>query len=260
MTTRLNVNIDHVATVRQARRAPEPSTVAAAMICEQAGADGITVHLRGDRRHIQDQDLTILRHSISTYLNLEMAATEEMLRIALDARPDAVSLVAENPNEITTEGGLNVVENIAIVRAAVSKLRQADILTSLFIDPDPRQIEAAHDIGAQQVELCTAAYAEATLGARSIHGEGASAAAKELRRLRDGAELAAQYGLHVAAGHGLTYRNVGAVATITEITEFNIGHNIISRSIFVGLERAVREMKEVIAGGGQRNNARPESF
>ncbi len=260
MTARLNVNIDHVATVRQARRAPEPSTVAAAMICEQAGADGITVHLRGDRRHIQDQDLPILRRSVSTYLNLEMAATEEMLKIAIDARPDAVSLVAENPNEITTEGGLNVVANIAIVRAAVSKLRQADILTSLFIDPDPRQIEAAHDIGAQQVELCTAAYAEATLGSRSIHGEGASAAAKELRRLRDGAGLAAQYGLHVAAGHGLTYRNVGAVATITEITEFNIGHNIIARSIFVGLERAVREMKEAIAGGGQRNGGRPESL
>lgn len=256
MTARLNVNIDHVATVRQARRAPEPSIVAAAMICEQAGADGVTVHLRGDRRHIQDQDLTILRNSITTYLNMEMAATEEMLKVALEAKPDAVSLVAEKPEEITTEGGLNVVANIAIVRAAVNKLRQAGILTSLFIDPDARQIEAAHEIGAQQVELCTAVYAEATLGARGIHGEGASAAAKELRRLREGAELAAQYGLHVAAGHGLTYRNVAAVAAIPEITEFNIGHNIIARSIFVGLERAVREMKEAIGGGSQRNGAR----
>ena len=135
------------------------------------------------------------------------------------------------------------------MRAAVSELRQAGILASLFIDPDPRQIEAAHEVGAQQVELCTAVYAEATLGARGIHGEGARSAAKELRRLRDGAELAAQYGLRVAAGHGLTYRNVGAVAAIPEITEFNIGHNIISRSILVGLERAVREMREVIAGG-----------
>lgn len=256
MTARLNVNIDHVATVRQARRAPEPSIVAAAMICEQAGDDGVTVHLRGDRRHIQDQDLTILRNSITTYLNMEMAATEEMLKVALEAKPDAVSLVAEKPEEITTEGGLNVVANIAIVRAAVNKLRQAGILTSLFIDPDARQIEAAHEIGAQQVELCTAVYAEATLGARGIHGEGASAAAKELRRLREGAELAAQYGLHVAAGHGLTYRNVAAVAAIPEITEFNIGHNIIARSIFVGLERAVREMKEAIGGGSQRNGAR----
>lgn len=260
MTARLNVNIDHVATVRQARRAPEPSLVAAAMISEQAGADGITVHLRGDRRHIQDADVPILRSAITTYLNLEMAATEEMLKVALGARPDAVSLVAENPNEITTEGGLNVVANIAIVRAAVSKLRQGEILASLFIDPDPKQIEAAHDIGAQQVELCTAAYAEATLGSRATHGEGASNAAKELRRLRNGAELAAQYGLHVAAGHGLTYRNVGAVAAIPEITEFNIGHNIIARSIFVGLERAVREMKEAIAGGSLRNGARQDAF
>ena len=252
MSARLNVNIDHVATVRQARRAPEPSLVAAAMVCEQAGADGITVHLRGDRRHIQDLDLTILRSSVTTYLNMEMAATEEMLKVALEARPDAVSLVAENPNEITTEGGLNVVGNMAIVRAAVGRLRQAEFLACLFIDPDERQIKAAHEIGAQQVELCTAVYAEATLGGRGIHGEGAGLAAKELRRLRQAAELAAQYGLLVAAGHGLTYRNVGAVAAIPEISEFNIGHNIVSRSIFVGLERAVREMKEAIAGGSQR--------
>ena len=140
MTARLNVNIDHVATVRQARRAPEPSVVTAAMICEQAGADGITVHLRGDRRHIQDSDLKALRGSITTYLNLEMAATEEMLKMALDIRPDAVTLVAENPNEITTEGGLDVKANISIVRAAVSRLRQAGILASLFVDPDQQQI------------------------------------------------------------------------------------------------------------------------
>jgi pyridoxine 5-phosphate synthase len=249
MPARLNINIDHVATVRQARRAPEPSVIAAAMACELAGADGITVHLRGDRRHIQDLDVKILRSSVTTYLNLEMAATEEMLQIALDAKPDAVSLVAETPNEITTEGGLDVVANISIVRAAVAKLRLAQILTSLFIDPDPRQIEAAHEVGAQQIELCTAAYAEATLGARGIHGEGAAHAAQELRRLREGAELATQYGLNVAAGHGLTYRNVVAVAGIKKITEFNIGHNIVSRAIFVGLDTAVREMKEAIASG-----------
>lgn len=249
MTARLNVNIDHVATVRQARRAPEPSVAAAAMLCEQAGADGITIHIRGDRRHIQDADVRILRETVTTYLNLEMAATEEMLAIALETRPDAVSLVAENPNEITTEGGLDVVANIAIVRAAVSRLRQAGILASLFIDPDPKQIQAAHEVNAQQIELCTAAYAEATLGARGIHGEGALHVGQELRRLRDGAALGQQYGLLIAAGHGLTYRNVGAVAAISEVMEFNIGHNIVARSIFVGLERAVVEMKEAIRAG-----------
>ena len=246
MTARLNVNIDHVATVRQARRAPEPSVIAAAMACEQAGADGITVHLRGDRRHIQDNDLRLLRDSVSTYLNMEMAATEEMLKVALDNKPDAVTLVAERPDEITTEGGLDVRANVAIVRAAVAKLRQGEILTSVFIDPDPDQITAAHELGAQQIELCTASYAEATLGARGIHGEGAARVAQELRRLREGATLARQYGLHVAAGHGLTYRNVGAVAAIAEITEFNIGHNIVARSVFVGLETAVAEMLAAI--------------
>jgi pyridoxine 5-phosphate synthase len=249
MTVRLNVNIDHVATVRQARRAPEPSVVAAAMICEQAGADGITIHLRSDRRHIQDADLTVLRQAVTSYLNVEMAPTEEMVKIAIETRPDAVSLVPENPNEITTEGGLNVRPNIAIVRAAVNRLREAGIMTSLFVDPDSHQIEAAREVNAQQVELCTAAYAEATLGARGIHGEGAVRANQELRRLGEGAALAAQYGLHVAAGHGLTLRNVGAVAQISEIEEFNIGHSIISQAVFVGLERAVREMREAIRAG-----------
>ena len=247
MTARLNVNIDHVATVRQARRTIEPSVVAAAMVCEQAGADGITVHIRGDRRHIQDADLFVLRQAVTTYLNVEMAATEEMLKIVIDVKPDAVSLVPENPREITTEGGLNVRTNIAIVRAAVSKLRECGILTSLFIDPDPGQIEAAREVNAQQVELCTAAYAEATLGALGIHGEGAARANHELRRLGEGAALAAQYGLHVAAGHGLTIRNVGAVARISEIAEFNIGHHIVSRAIFVGLDQAVREIRDAIA-------------
>lgn len=246
MTTRLNVNIDHVATVRQARRAPEPSVIAAAMICEQAGADGITVHLRGDRRHIQDHDIRLLRETVTTYLNLEMAATEEMLDVARQAEPDAVTLVAERAEEITTEGGLDVKSNAATVRSAVDTLRESGILASLFIDPDPEQIAAAHEVGAQQVELCTAAYAEAMLGARGIHGEGAVRANQELRRLREGAELAAQYGLLVAAGHGLTYRNVGAVAGIDQIIEFNIGHNIIARAVFVGLETAVKEMREAI--------------
>ena len=151
MNARLNVNIDHVATVRQARRAPEPSVVAAAMICEQAGADGITVHLRGDRRHIQDADIRLLREAVRTYLNVEMAATEEMVKIAVETKPDAISLVPETAGEITTEGGLDVRSNISIVRAAVSRLRGAGIMTSLFIDPDPQQIEAAREVNAQQV-------------------------------------------------------------------------------------------------------------
>ena len=243
MTARLNVNIDHVATVRQARRAPEPSLAAAALICEDAGADGITIHLRGDRRHIQDEDVYTLRRVVSTYLNLEMAATEEMIQIAVDARPDAISLVPETAGEITTGGGLDTVANFDTVRSAVDRLREGGLFVSLFIDPDPRQIEAAHRAGAQQVELCTAAYAESTLGARAVHSEGRARAAAELQRLREAAALAAQYGLHVAAGHGLTYRNVTEVAAIHEITEFNIGHNVVSRAVLHGLADAVREMR-----------------
>jgi len=212
------------------------------------------VHLRGDRRHIQDLDIHLLRQCVTTHLNLEMAATEGMLKVALVEKPDAVTLVAENPNELTTEGGLDVRANLSIVRATVSKLRQGGILASLFVDPDVQQVEAAHEAKAQQVELCTSAYAEATLSGRALHGEGALRAGQELRRLREAATLAAQYGLLVAAGHGLTYRNVGAVALVSEITEFNIGHNIISRAIFVGLEQAVSEMRQAIA------SSKPESL
>jgi pyridoxine 5-phosphate synthase len=244
MAARLNVNIDHVATVRQARRAPEPSVVEAALMCEKAGADGITIHLRGDRRHIQDYDLYELRKVVTTYLNVEMAATEEMLKIAIDARPNAVTLVAENPNEITTEGGLDIYTNLDQVRDTVNGLKENGIMVSIFIDPDARQIEASKESGAEQVELCTAAYAEATL---HLGKDGAKdSAAIELKRLETAASLAARYGLQVAAGHGLTYRNVGAVARIEEIIEFNIGHNIISRAVMVGLDQAVREMLEAI--------------
>ncbi len=246
MTAKLNVNIDHVATVREARKTIEPSIVAAAIISEQAGADGITVHLRGDRRHIQDKDISLLREAVTTYLNVEMAATEEMLKIAIATKPDAVSLVPESANEITTEGGLDVAGNFETVRKAVEHLRNAGIFASIFLDPDEKQIEAAHNAGAQQVELCTAEYAELTLSSRASYGEGAARAAKEIRRIDNAATLAAQYGLVVAAGHGLTYRNVGALAAISEITEFNIGHNIISRSIFVGLNQAVKEMIKAI--------------
>jgi pyridoxine 5-phosphate synthase len=176
-----------------------------------------------------------------------------MLEIALNARPDAITLVAENPNEITTEGGLDTHANLDAVRRSVDRLREGGIMASVFIDPEAQQIEAAREAGAQQVELCTAAYAEATLGANAAHAEGQERAAEELRRLREAATLAVQNGLRVAAGHGLTYRNIGAVASIEEITEFNIGHNIVSHAIFVGLDTAVREMRERIREGSRRH-------
>jgi len=246
MTARLNVNIDHVATIREARKTIEPSIITAAVICEQAGANGITVHLRGDRRHIQDRDIELLRDVVTTYLNVEMAATDEMTGIAIRTKPDAVSLVPENPNEITTEGGLDIIGNFENVKKAVEKLKAAEIFVSIFIDPDVEKISAAHSVGAQQVELCTAEYAELTLSSRAAHGEGAQKAASEVSRIAQAAGHAKSLGLQVAAGHGLTYRNVSALAAIPEITEFNIGHNIISRSVFVGLNQAVREMIEAI--------------
>lgn len=242
MTAKLNVNIDHVATIREARKTIEPSIITAAVICEQAGANGITVHLRQDRRHIQDRDIELLREVVTTYLNVEMAATEEMTAIALRTTPDAVSLVPESPNEITTEGGLDVVANFENVKAAVEKLRSAGIFVSIFIDPDVTQIDAAQRAGAQQVELCTAEYAELTLSARAAHGDGQKRAADETDRVRNAAAHAKTIGLIVAAGHGLTYRNIGSLAAIPEITEFNIGHSIVSRAVFVGLDQAVREM------------------
>jgi pyridoxine 5-phosphate synthase len=246
MTAKLNVNIDHVATVREARKTIEPSIIAAAVICEKAGAHGITVHIRQDRRHIQDRDIRLLREAITTYLNVEMTTSPEMLSIAVATLPDAISLVPENRSEITTEGGLDVENNFENVRAAVDKLRESDIFTSIFIDPDLKQIEAAHRAGAQQIEICTAEYAEMTLGAKSAHGEGLERATAELERIKRAAQHAQELGLVVAAGHGLTYRNIAALARMSEISEFNIGHNIVSRSLFVGLEQAVREMIEAI--------------
>ncbi len=242
MTAKLNVNIDHVATIREARKTIEPSIITAAVICEQSGADGITVHLRGDRRHIQDRDIELLRDVVTTYLNVEMAATDEMVGIAIQTKPDAVSLVPESPNEVTTEGGLDCIANYENVSWAIGNLKAAGIFVSIFIDPDMNQIDAAHKAGAQQVELCTAEYAEFTLSSRAAHGEGAQKAAAEVTRVRKAAVHARELGLIVAAGHGLTYRNVGALAAIPEISEFNIGHNIISRSVFVGLNQAVKEM------------------
>jgi len=242
MPARLNVNIDHVATVREARKTIEPSVVAAAVICEQAGADGITVHIRGDRRHIQDRDIELLKQTVSTYLNVEMAATDEMVGIATRIKPDAVSLVPESPNEVTTEGGLDVVGNFETVKDAVENLKQAGVFVSIFIDPDAEQIDAAKRAGAQQIELCTAEYAELTLSSRASHGEGQQKAAAEVERIHKMAVHAKSIGLIVAAGHGLTLQNIRPLSDIPEITEFNIGHHIISRAIFIGLDQSVREM------------------
>ena len=247
MTARLNVNIDHVATIREARKTIEPSVLEAARICEQAGAHGITVHLRGDRRHIQDRDIEELRAAVTTYLNVEMAATDEMVAIATRVKPDAVSLVPEGPNEITTEGGLDVIGNFDTVKAAAERLKAAGIFVSIFIDPDKDQIDAAKRAGAEQVELCTAEYAELTLGERADDSGWQTKAAAAIERIRAASLHAKSIGLTVAAGHGLTIRNVIPLAEMPEIEEFNIGHHIISRSVFIGLENAVKDMLTAIS-------------
>jgi pyridoxine 5-phosphate synthase len=229
----LGVNIDHVATLRQARRGRYPDPVHAALAAEVAGADSITLHLREDRRHIQEADVRALRGLLQTRMNLEMAVTDELLAIAAELRPADCCLVPERRQEITTEGGLDVCAQPARIRDAAERLRQAGVRVALFIDPDPRQIEAAAQAGAPVVELHTGAYAEAS-GAR---------AATELERLRAGAKLAAGLGLEVHAGHGLNYHNVQPVAAVREIVELNIGHALIAHAVFVGLPSAVREMK-----------------
>jgi len=244
--SRLNVNIDHIATIRQARRTNEPNPASAAVICELAGADGITTHLRSDRRHIQDYDLLALKQVVVTHLNVEMAATDEMVEIATRIKPDVVTLVPERPQEITTEGGLNVTTNQSAVKNAIVKLQKAGIFVSLFIDPDLEQIKASAKLGAFQVELCTARYALLNEHPGDMTVRRTKEIAIEVERLRKAARAAARLNLGVAAGHGLTYRNVAPIARIAEIEEFNIGHNIIARAALVGLEKAVREMIEAI--------------
>ncbi|NJN31688.1 MAG: pyridoxine 5'-phosphate synthase [Synechococcales cyanobacterium RM1_1_8] len=234
----LGVNIDHVATIRQARRTVEPDPVTAAALAELAGADGITVHLREDRRHMQDRDVRILRETVRTHLNLEMAATEEMVAIALEIQPDYVTLVPERREEVTTEGGLDIAGQQARLDKVVDQLQSAGIPVSLFIDPDPAQIKASAATGAQFVELHTGKYVAVT-------GE---AQAQELALLHRGCEQAIALGLRVNAGHGLTYWNTYPIAQLPGMEELNIGHSIISRAVLVGLERAVREMKQVIRG------------
>ena len=241
--TKLGVNIDHIATLRQARKALEPDPVAAAILAELAGADGITVHLRQDRRHIQDEDVRRLRDTVTTRLNLEMAATEEMVRIGAGLRPDQATLVPERKNEITTEGGLNVAGNPAPVAAAIRELTGAGIQVSLFVDPDMEQIDAAAELGAVMVELNTRAYSEAAPKSPDLAGQALDIELSRIIRATDGA---ASRGIKVLAGHGLTYRNVRLISDIPEIEELNIGHNIIARASLVGLQRAVREMLEAM--------------
>lgn len=235
----LGVNIDHIATIRQARRTVEPDPVAAAVLAELAGADGITVHLREDRRHIQDRDVRLLRQTVRTHLNLEMAATDEMVAIALDIKPDYVTLVPERREEVTTEGGLEIAGQLDRMQQVVSQLQGAGIPVSLFIDADAAQIDASAAVNAQFIELHTGRYAEAT---------DESSRAKELAILAEGCQRAIAAGLRVNAGHGLTYWNVYPVACLEGMEELNIGHTIISRAALVGLERAVREMKQAMRG------------
>ena len=237
----LGVNIDHIATIRQARRTVEPDPVAAAVLAELAGADGITVHLREDRRHIQDRDVRILRQTVRTHLNLEMAATDEMVAIALDIKPDYVTLVPEKREEVTTEGGLDILGQVTRIGDIVDKLQNAGIPVSLFIDADPSQIEASVKVQAKFIELHTGQYAEA---------KDETTRNQELAVLAQGCEQAIKAGLRVNAGHGLTYWNVYPVACFPGMEELNIGHTIISRAALVGIERAVREMKQAIVGNG----------
>jgi pyridoxine 5-phosphate synthase len=241
--TKLGVNIDHIATIREARKTNEPDPVAAAAIAELAGADGITVHLRADRRHIQDRDVELLRETVKTRLNVEMAATEEMVQIALEIKPDTVTLVPEFPGEITTQGGLDCVRNFEQIRSAVQKLEAGGVAVSLFIDPEDLQIEAAQKLELGIIEINTARYSEATL---YLTLKTEPEAERALEELRVAAEMAESMGLRVHAGHGLTYRNVKPVSAIPQMEEFNIGHNIIARSVLVGLDRAVREMIELL--------------
>jgi pyridoxine 5-phosphate synthase len=229
---RLGLNIDHIATIREARRAREPEPVAAAMIAELAGAEGITVHLRSDRRHIKDRDVELLRQVVQSKLNVEMAATREMVDIACRVKPDQVTLVPERPEEVTTTGGLDVAANLSAIRHTVERCRPAGIRVSIFVDAAAAQVEASKQAGADAIEINTGPYAEAPGGDRP----------QQLARIRESADLAARLGLEVLAGHGLNYFNVQPITGVPHIVELNIGHSIVARAALVGLDRAVREM------------------
>lgn len=237
MGQRLGVNVDHVATLRQARRTMYPDPVTAAALAELAGAGQITIHLREDRRHIQERDLRILRETVQTLLNLEMAATQEMVKIAYEHKPDVVTLVPERREELTTEGGLDVAGQRESLAKIIKNLKDGEITVSLFIDPDLDQVRAAHKVNADRIELHTGRYCEA---------RNERERARELGRIVDAAKAAARLGMSVAAGHGLNYDNVLPIARIEEIDELNIGHSIVGRAVLVGFERAVREMLELM--------------
>jgi len=230
---RLGVNIDHIATIREARKTDEPDPVAAAVICELAGAQGITVHLRGDRRHIQDRDVELLRRVVATHLNVEMAATGEMVRVAQTVKPHQVTLVPERRDEVTTEGGLDVALHSANIEKVVRQLLDSRIDVSIFVDPDVDQIRTCHKIGAPKVEINTGKFAEAWKSGNWR---------AEVEKVATAARAARKMGVTVLGGHGLTYRNIDAIASIADIEELNIGHSIISRASLVGLDAAVREM------------------
>jgi pyridoxine 5-phosphate synthase len=234
---RLGVNIDHVATVRQARRGLEPDPIQAAVLALLGGADGITVHLREDRRHIQDRDVRLLRSIVTNRLNLEMAAVDAIADIACEVKPDEATLVPERRQELTTEGGLDVVAHQRTITPIVNRLKKADIAVSLFLDPDPHQIEIAKALGVKAVEIQTARYSEA----RTV-----ADVQRELKLLHEACDFARQHGLHVHLGHGLNYTNVQAVIRLPGVEELNIGHSIVSRAVLVGMERAVRDMKAAI--------------
>lgn len=234
---KLGLNVDHIATVRQARGGNEPDPVTAAALGEMAGAEGITIHLREDRRHIQDRDLEILRRTIKSKLNLEMAATQEMVRIALKVKPEQVTLVPEKRQELTTEGGLDVIVNTKSISDAVKRLKEGGIVVSLFVDPDQEQVKTSIKTGADYIEIHTGAYAEA-FGTPHMAGE--------LEKIDTAIKLARKVGLGVNAGHGIDYYNIKPLASLGGIEEYNIGHSIMARSILVGIDRAVRDMVELI--------------
>ncbi len=229
---KLAVNIDHIATIREARKSDEPEPILAALLAEQAGASGIVIHLRGDRRHIKERDLRLLREVVKTKLNLEMAATEEMKKIALKIKPDVVSLVPERPEELTTEGGLNVIDKRKSLIPFIQELHKK-ITVSIFVDPDLKQIKACHEVGVSLIEINTGKYSELRPG---------KAREKALEEIKESAQYGHELGLEIHAGHGLDYRNVRSIVAIPEITELSIGFSIVARSAIVGIDQAVREM------------------
>jgi pyridoxine 5-phosphate synthase len=235
--TTLSVNIDHIATIREARKTNEPDPIEAAVLAELAGADGITIHLRGDRRHIKERDVYLLRQFVKTKLNLEMAATQEMIDIAIKEKLNICTLVPEKPEEITTTGGLDVIANYDAVDHAIKHIQGAGIILSIFVDPVQEQIEECNKLDADCIEINTGKYADAQSEKQAL---------EELEKVKTAAELGAQLGIKVVAGHGLTYRNVKPISDIPEIQELNIGHSIIARAALVGLEKAVQEMKRIM--------------